>query len=364
MALLRDDKVTVRRGGLTTARYREVMITPIGQGLNDEQAAWLDRALVQAGATQVPRFPRLVTRLGAPATGPTDLPVPVPFDAAAPFKRFVSQLMARRLREIVKADLAIRGGDLSARRRWPTRPTGCGSSSGGCRRAGSGMGRGPLRRAGLDQSATGAADSERSRPAVGPAAQRALSHPAGTVGRVRCARPSSRTSGPAGRGGADRTGRHRRRPAPPRRGRHRRPTRRTRSGTEAWQEIGRLQWVLDVAGQVLPDEPANWLESTLEPASGCWPRSTTIDQPSRPPCSWWPTCRRSRRSWPGREFERETDKARRTRGLRTRVGQGRKKLRRVRSDRRRLRRSSRGATESARPRRSSGCVGWLAAHGL
>ena len=32
MALLRDDKVTVRRAGLTTARYREVMITPIGEG--------------------------------------------------------------------------------------------------------------------------------------------------------------------------------------------------------------------------------------------------------------------------------------------------------------------------------------------
>ena len=39
MALLRDDKVTVRRAGLTTARYREVMITPIGEGLNDEQVS-------------------------------------------------------------------------------------------------------------------------------------------------------------------------------------------------------------------------------------------------------------------------------------------------------------------------------------
>ena len=57
LALLRDDKVTVRRGGLTTARYREVLITPLGPGLNDEQAAWLDRSLLQVGATQVPRFP-------------------------------------------------------------------------------------------------------------------------------------------------------------------------------------------------------------------------------------------------------------------------------------------------------------------
>ena len=104
----------MRRGGLTTARYREVMITPVGPGINDEQTAWLDRAFVQAGATYVPRFPPLVTRLGAPATGPTDLPVPEPFDADAPFKKFVAQLLALWLRRIVEADLAVRGGDLTA----------------------------------------------------------------------------------------------------------------------------------------------------------------------------------------------------------------------------------------------------------
>ena len=114
LALLRDDKVTVRRGGLTTARYREVMITPVGPGLSDEQTAWLDRAFIQAGATYVPKFPRLVTRLGAPATGPTDVPVPEPFDVDASFKRFVSQLVGLRLRRIVEADLAIRGGDEAA----------------------------------------------------------------------------------------------------------------------------------------------------------------------------------------------------------------------------------------------------------
>ena len=48
LALLRDDKVTVRRGGLTTARYREVLITPVGPGLTDEQVSWLDRALMQS----------------------------------------------------------------------------------------------------------------------------------------------------------------------------------------------------------------------------------------------------------------------------------------------------------------------------
>lgn len=110
MALLRDDKVTVRRGGLTTARYREVTVTPTEAGLTDEQAAHLTRTLASAGATAVMEFPRLVTRLGAPATGPTDFPVPQELDADASFTQFVSQLLASRLREILSADLNIRAG--------------------------------------------------------------------------------------------------------------------------------------------------------------------------------------------------------------------------------------------------------------
>jgi hypothetical protein len=114
IALLRDDKVTVRRGGLTTARYREVMMTPVGPGLTEQQDVWLDRAITQVGATAVARFPRLVIRLGAPATGLTDFPLPRSFEANAPFETFVSQLLGLRLRQIVEADLAIRGGNLEA----------------------------------------------------------------------------------------------------------------------------------------------------------------------------------------------------------------------------------------------------------
>ncbi len=114
LGLLRDDKVTVRRGGLTTARYREVMVTPLGPGLDDGQAAWLDRALLGVGSTQVTRFPRLVSRLGAPATGPSDVPVAPGFDPETSFQRFVGQLLGLRLRLLVEADLAVRGGDLRA----------------------------------------------------------------------------------------------------------------------------------------------------------------------------------------------------------------------------------------------------------
>ena len=107
MALLRDDKVTVRRGGLTTARYREVMMTPIGPGLTEEQDFWLCQVLGQAGATRMEKFPRLVNRLGAPANGLTDYPVPPPLDGAAPFSRFVTALLGRGLRKMVEADLAL-----------------------------------------------------------------------------------------------------------------------------------------------------------------------------------------------------------------------------------------------------------------
>ncbi len=111
LALLRDDKVTVRRGGLTTARYREVMLTPVGPGLDQRQADWLDQCLIGAGATVLTQFPRLVRRLGAPATGPTDFPEAPSFDAAAPFSSFLSALVALRLRELLTADLRLRGGE-------------------------------------------------------------------------------------------------------------------------------------------------------------------------------------------------------------------------------------------------------------
>ena len=110
LALLRDDKVTVRRGGLTTARYREVMLTPVGPGLSADQRASVDRAFRNVGANRVPRFPRLVTRLGAPATGASDIPAEQALDGSLPFRRFVGATVGNRLREIVRCDLALRGG--------------------------------------------------------------------------------------------------------------------------------------------------------------------------------------------------------------------------------------------------------------
>lgn len=114
LALVRDDKVTVRRGGLTTARFREVMLTPAGPGLTHDQAAHLHRQLSGAGGTQVARFPKLVNRLGAPATGPTDFPRLEGVGQQPHFAQFVSALLGTRLRQMLEADLAYGDGDLDA----------------------------------------------------------------------------------------------------------------------------------------------------------------------------------------------------------------------------------------------------------
>jgi hypothetical protein len=116
VALLRDDKVTVRRNGLTTARYREVMLTPIGPGLDAAQTEWLAQCLGSAGGTEVDRFPRLVRRLGAPATGPSDLPAPANLSEGT-FGQFLTQLLGAGARDLIGADLALTRGDRRAEER-------------------------------------------------------------------------------------------------------------------------------------------------------------------------------------------------------------------------------------------------------
>ena len=108
VALLRDDKVTVRRNGLITARYREVMMTPVGPGLDTAQSSWLRECLTSVGATELDRFPRLVRRLGAPATGPSDLPVPADL-AGGTFGQFLTQVLGASARDLISADLALTG---------------------------------------------------------------------------------------------------------------------------------------------------------------------------------------------------------------------------------------------------------------
>jgi hypothetical protein len=265
LALLRDDRVTVRRGGLTTARYREVLITPVGPGLTDEQVAWLDRALAQCGATLVPRFPRLIARLGAPATGPTDLPVPGPFDAAAPFRKFVSQLVALRLRQIVEADLAIRGGDLGAVDRLADQ-----AARLRLELKGLSVVLDPewvedlydeLGWISLDGNSSNGDGHDRLTARL--RSERYLTVLERLVAAVRSPKLADQRSDPAGEVLAGLVS-----IAVTRMGRCADQLSVDSSDEEweeAWQEMGRLEWVVGVAGQVLPDEAATIQHQLLKP---------------------------------------------------------------------------------------------------
>lgn len=109
LAVLRDDRVTVRRAGVTTARYREVTLAATGAGLSTEQRTWLAETLSGVGGTRIDEFPPLVQRLGAPATGLTDFPAAEPPGTDLPFGPFVARWLAVRLRTLVAADLRLSG---------------------------------------------------------------------------------------------------------------------------------------------------------------------------------------------------------------------------------------------------------------
>ena len=82
--------------------------------------------------------------------------------------------------------------------------------------------------------------------------------------------------------------------------------------TEAWQEMGRLHLVLDAAAEVLPDEPAR-LERMLESASRLLAQ-VHDDRTSESTALLMVAEMTPEAAFlAGRDFERETDKARRTR---------------------------------------------------
>jgi hypothetical protein len=110
---LQDERVTIRRGGVTTARYRETIIDPVG-GLTVDQQDWLAGVLIDAGGTRVDRFPELATRLGTPATGLTDYPEPRPITERSSFENFVEAVLAGRLRDLITADLSARAAGSEA----------------------------------------------------------------------------------------------------------------------------------------------------------------------------------------------------------------------------------------------------------
>lgn len=114
-AVVRDERVRIRRSGITTARYREITITP-SEHLTGQQRDFLVSAAMSVNATVVDEYPSIRQRLGAPATGLTSFPLPRETHRDSTLEEFVASLFAEHLQGIVRADLARRssgGEDLS-----------------------------------------------------------------------------------------------------------------------------------------------------------------------------------------------------------------------------------------------------------
>lgn len=114
LGVIRDERVTIRRGRQVANRYREVTLTP-SQAMTREQADEVAEAMLRASATVVDGFPTLQQRLGAPATGPTDFPDPQPLRQGMSLDEYVQRRFACRLRDVVVADLDLLAGRASAR---------------------------------------------------------------------------------------------------------------------------------------------------------------------------------------------------------------------------------------------------------
>ncbi|NNG20890.1 hypothetical protein HJ590_15255 [Naumannella sp. ID2617S] len=114
VAVLRNEQVQIRTGGVTTARYRQLTLTGHEGRLTGRQVAWLTGTLGAVGAIRVPEFPTLAQRLGAPATGLSDLPGPRSRRAEDSLESYVASLLTARLRRLTQADLAVRAGQPGA----------------------------------------------------------------------------------------------------------------------------------------------------------------------------------------------------------------------------------------------------------
>lgn len=110
-AIVRDERVRIRRSGITTARYREITITPT-EHLTGQQRDFLISSAMAVNATVVDEYPTVAQRLGAPATGLTSYPRPREPRPDPSLEEFVGSLFAEHLQRIVRADLARRASSL------------------------------------------------------------------------------------------------------------------------------------------------------------------------------------------------------------------------------------------------------------
>lgn len=111
LAVIRDDKVSAARAGLTFARYREVTLHPIN--LNREQIGWLTEMVQHAGGSRLPVLPHLLQRLGATRSGLRVGGTPREWDENTDVETFVGGLIGSRHQQLLAADLMVRSGRLS-----------------------------------------------------------------------------------------------------------------------------------------------------------------------------------------------------------------------------------------------------------
>lgn len=100
VAAIVDEQVAVRRGGVTTARYRETTITPTAE-FTPQQREFVLSSMLSVSATPVDSFPSLQQRLGPPATGMTDFPQPQPVRRDSTLEELVTAVFARDLHDLV-----------------------------------------------------------------------------------------------------------------------------------------------------------------------------------------------------------------------------------------------------------------------
>ncbi len=110
LAIIRDDKVSAARSGLTFARYREVTLHPIN--LNREQLGWLTEMVQHAGGSRLPALPHVLQRLGATRGGPRVGATPMEWDEFTDVETFVGGLIGSRHQQLLAADLMVRSGRL------------------------------------------------------------------------------------------------------------------------------------------------------------------------------------------------------------------------------------------------------------
>ncbi|WP_341729160.1 hypothetical protein [Brooklawnia sp.] len=107
---VRDDRVTVRRGGLAVARHRDVTFRP-GDAMTTWQRSVVIERLGDAGAVKVTGFGEPIDRLTA-LTHPVNLPKAPADSAEISAEDYLTWLFTDRLHSLLRADLRVRKHDV------------------------------------------------------------------------------------------------------------------------------------------------------------------------------------------------------------------------------------------------------------